>query len=123
VILMPITMVSPLAALLLFYYLPFGTALLYYIPILIVAGFCHYLMMKSMRAKAETGLEAMIGGEAIVIKSIDPEGKIRFKSEIWTATAQGKKIAEGKRVRILGAEGLVLVVEALHEDKTRSEPQ
>jgi membrane-bound ClpP family serine protease len=122
-ILMPIIMVSPLAALVLFYYLPFGNALLYYIPILIVAGFCHYFMMKSMRAKAETGLEAMIGGEAIVIKSIDQEGKIRFKGEIWTATAQGKKIAEGERVRILGAEGLVLVVEQIHENKARSKPQ
>jgi membrane-bound ClpP family serine protease len=119
-ILMPIIMVSPLAALLLFYYLPFATALLFYTPILIVAGFCHYVMFKSMRAKVETGLEAMMGGEALVIENIDPEGKVRFRDEIWTATSRGEKIVEGERVRILDAEGLVLIVERLHEDEKRS---
>jgi len=122
-ILMFIIMVSPLAALLLFYYLPFQTALLIYIAILIVAAFCYYVMFKSMRAKVETGLEAMMGGEALVIEDIDPEGKVRFRDEIWTATVRGKKIATGERVRILDAEGLVLIVERLHEDEKSVKPQ
>jgi membrane-bound ClpP family serine protease len=116
-ILMPLVMVSPLAALLLFYYLPFATALLYYTPILIVAGFCQCVMFKSMRAKVKTGLEAMMGGEALVIKDIDPEGKVRFRDEIWTAAARGNKIVVGERVKILDAEGLILIVERLHEDE------
>jgi membrane-bound ClpP family serine protease len=112
-ILMPLIMVSPVLALLLFYYLPFSTALPIYIVILIVAGFCHYFMYQSMRARARTGLEAMIGGEALVLEDIDPEGKIRFKTELWNATARGKKIIAGKKVRILAARGLVLIVEDL----------
>lgn len=122
-ILMAIIMVSPLAALSVFWYLPFGTALLIYIVILIIAGFCYYVMFQSMRTKAKTGLEGMIGEEAIVIKLIDSEGKIRFHDEIWTATTRGGKIAEGRRVRIVGAKGLVLMVECLPEDEKRSKRQ
>ena len=114
-ILMPIVMVSPLAGLLLFYYLPFKTALKIYILILVIAAYCYVVMFKSMRAKAKTGMEAMMGQEALVIEDIDPEGKILFKNEIWTARVRGEKIPEGKKVRILEAKGLVLVVEELHK--------
>ena len=117
---MAIIMVSPLAALFLFWYMPFETALFTYIGILIVAGFCYYVMFQSMRTKAKTGLEGMIGGEAVVIERIDREGKIRFKNEIWTATARGEKITEGKHVKIVGAKGLVLIVESLPEDQKKS---
>jgi len=122
-ILMPLIMVSPLLALLLFYYLPFSTALPIYIVILIVAGFCHYFMYQSMRVRARSGPEAMIGREALVLEDIDPEGKIRFKTELWKATARGKKIVAGKKVRILKVRGLVLVVEDLNEDEKARRPQ
>ena len=122
-ILMPLIMVSPLLALLLFYYLPLSTALPIYLAILIVAGYCHYLMFQSMRAKSKTGLEAMIGCEALVLVDIDPEGKIMFRNELWNATARGKKILAGKRVRILKARGLVLIVESLNEDEKTSASQ
>ena len=116
-------MVAPILGLLLFYYWPFGTALPFYIAILVVAGFCYYVMFKSMRAKAKTGLEAMIGGEALVVEDIDPEGKIEFKNEIWTATDRGRKLVAGKRVRISGARGLVLVVNDLDETEKSSRLQ
>lgn len=122
-ILMPLIMVSPFFALLLFYYLPLETALPFYIIILIVAGFYYVVMFKSMRGKAKTGLEAMIGGEALVIEDISPEGKVLFKDEIWTATTRGQDIAKGYRVQILETQGLVLVVEGLDEDKKASRLQ
>jgi membrane-bound ClpP family serine protease len=116
-IIMPIIMVSPLLALLLFYYLPFKTALPIYGVILIISGFCYYVMFKSMRMEAKTGMEARIGREALVIEDIDPEGKTELKEEIWTATARGKRIPQGKRVRIRDARGLVLIVESLDEEE------
>jgi membrane-bound ClpP family serine protease len=76
-------------------------------------------MFKSMRMKAKTGMEARIGKEALVIEDIDPEGKIELKEEIWTATARGKKIPQGTKVRIRGARGLVLIVESLDEEEKR----
>ena len=77
-------------------------------------------MFKSMRAKTKTGLEAMIGGEALVIEGIAPEGKVEFKDEIWTATTRGKEIVKGERVKILETQGLVLVVECLAEGEKGS---
>jgi membrane-bound ClpP family serine protease len=122
-ILMPLIMVSPFFALLLFYYLPFETALPFYIIILIVAGFYYVVMFRSMRGKAKTGLEAMIGGEALVIEDISPEGKVLFKDEIWTATTRGQDIVKGERVKILETQGLVLVVEGLNEDEEGRGPR
>ena len=122
-ILMPIIMVSPFLALWLFYYLPFETALPIYIAVLIVAGFCYYVMIKSMRAKAKTGREAMIGKEALVLEDIDPVGKIEMKEGIWTATARGKKIRHGEKVKVMSAKGLVLQVEGLDENKERFRPE
>ena len=122
-ILMPLIMISPFFALLLFYYLPLETALPIYIVILIVAGFYYVVMFKSMRGKTKTGLEAMIDGEALVIEGIAPEGKVEFKDEIWTATTRGKEIVRGERVKILETQGLVLVVEGLAEGKKGSRTQ
>jgi len=66
-----------------------------------------------------TGLEEMMGQEAVVIDDIDPEGKVRFKDEIWAATAKGERVEQGERVRIVGSRGLVLVV-ANTEVKSKS---
>jgi len=111
-ILMPIIMLSPVWAVVLFYFLPLSTALPFYIVILIVAAYCNIVMFWSMRAKPKTGVEAMIGKETLVIEDIDPEGRIEIAGEIWAATARGKRIIAGKAVKILKANGLVLVVEA-----------
>ena len=122
-IFMPLIMVSPILALLLFFYLPLESALPIYITILIVAGFYYVVMFKSMRAKSKTGLEAMIGEEALVIEDIAPEGKVLFKDEIWMATARGKEIVKGQRVKILEAKGLVLVVKGSGGDEKGSGTQ
>jgi membrane-bound ClpP family serine protease len=53
----------------------------------------------------------------MVAEDIDPKGKIEIMDEKWAATANGKKFQKGKRVRIIGSQGLVLVVEDLHEKK------
>jgi membrane-bound ClpP family serine protease len=67
--------------------------------------------MKSMKLPVKTGLEDMMGQEVMVIADIDPEGKVRFKDEIWAATARGARLEQGKKVKIVGSLGLVLVVE------------
>ncbi len=115
-ILMPIIMLSPVWAVVLFYFFPLSTALPLYIVILIAAAYCNIVMFWSMRAKPKTGIEAMIGKEALVIEEINPEGKIEIAGELWAATARGKRITEGQPVKILKADGLVFVVEALDEE-------
>lgn len=120
-ILMPIIMVSPLWGLVLFYTLSVGTAIPIYAGLLLIAAYCHFLMMWSMRAKPKTGLDAMIGKDATVIEDIDPEGRVAFRGEIWTATAADETIVTGKRVKIVAAKDLVLTVSVLdeHVDEVR----
>ena len=107
---MMIVMFSPVFALALFLFLPFWTAFPVYIPIFIFGVIVNYKMMKSMKLPVRTGLEEMMGQEVMVIDDIDPEGKVRFKDEIWAATARGARLEQGKKVKIVGSLGLMLVV-------------
>lgn len=116
--LMAIIMVSPIAALLLFRYFPLKVSLPVYTVILIISGYCYHVMFKSMRDEAKTGMETMFGKEGLVIEDINPEGKIVFKNDIWTATTRGDKLVRGDRVKILSVRGLVLTVEGLRKDET-----
>ena len=108
---MIIIMFSPVFALALFWILPFRTAFTIYVPIFIFGVIVDFKMMKSMKLPVRTGMEPMIGQEAMVIDDIDPEGKVRIKNEIWSATAKGERYEKGEKVKIVGAHGLVLVVE------------
>ena len=55
-----------------------------------------------MRLKPLNGKETMLGKTGLVIQDIDPEGKIQYSTEIWNATADGKKFAIGDKVIING---------------------
>jgi membrane-bound ClpP family serine protease len=100
----------PILALPLFYLLPFKTALPIYLSVLLFTWFVYFKMIAAMRAKVQTGKEGMIGEEALVLEDIDPEGKVMVWSEIWSATAKGKRFQKGQRVVIYGFEGLTAVV-------------
>lgn len=121
-ILMPIIMIAPILALPLFYFLPMKAALPIYIAILISSAYCNVVMFWSMRARAKTGPEGMVGEYALVIKDIDPEGKVDFNGEIWTAIARDERIVTGQKVKIVEAKGLVLIVKVSEENKMRQNP-
>ena len=118
---MLIVMFAPLFALVLFWALPFRTAFPIYIPILIFGVIVNFKMMQSMKLPVRTGLQEMVGREALVVGDIDPEGKVRINSEIWTATAKGRRYEEGEKVKIIGARGLVLVVENPQDKRSDEE--
>ena len=107
---MMIIMFSPVFALVLFLFLPFWTAIPIYVPIFIFGVIVNVKMMKSMRLPVRTGLEEMMGQEAVVIDDIAPEGKVRIKDEIWASTAKGERFEQGEIVKIVGSRGLLLVV-------------
>ena len=114
---MMIIMFSPIFALALFLFLPFWTAFPIYIPIFIFGFIVNYKMMKSMKLPIRAGLEEMMGQEAVVIDNIDPEGKVRIWNEIWTAKARKEILRQGETVRIVGCQGLVLIVANTEEKK------
>lgn len=122
-IFMPIVMLAPILALPLFYYLPLGSSLPIYIVILIASIYCNIIMVWSMRAKTKNGVQAMIGRRALVIEDITQEGKVKVWGEIWKAVGRNERIPAGKEVKILGAKGLVLIVDALDEDGDSQPPQ
>jgi membrane-bound ClpP family serine protease len=72
----------------------------------------YYKIFKAMHAKVRNGQEAMLGKTGVVLKNIDPEGKIKYATEIWNAVADGKKFLAGEKVVINGfSHGLSVTVE------------
>jgi membrane-bound serine protease (ClpP class) len=60
------------------------------------------------RRKA-VGAETLIGREAVVSADCRPSGQVRLDGEIWEARCD-PGAREGDRVRVIGRDGLVLVV-------------
>jgi membrane-bound serine protease (ClpP class) len=66
--------------------------------------------MQSRRRPALTGAEQIIGSTGEVIEWQDTTGRVRVLSEIWNARA-ARPMQAGDKVRVVGREGLTLVVE------------
>ncbi len=105
-----IVLFSPVLALPLFFFLPFRTALPAYLGVLLAMTFVYFKIIAAIKSKVQTGMEGMTDGEAVVVEDIDPEGKVRFRNELWAATCEGKRFSKGQRVRIFGFQGLKVIV-------------
>jgi membrane-bound serine protease (ClpP class) len=66
--------------------------------------------MQSRRRPALTGAEQIIGSTGEVIEWQDTTGRVLVLSEIWNARA-ARPMQAGDKVRVVGREGLTLVVE------------
>jgi membrane protein implicated in regulation of membrane protease activity len=64
----------------------------------------------SQRYAAKVGAEAMVGREVEVRRACRPIGQVSVRGEIWQARCEQGADA-GDKVRILGLDGLTLVVE------------
>ena len=100
----------PVFALPVFWIFPFKTALVVYLIICAISMLLYYKVFQALHRKVCTGKEAMLGKTAMVIRNIDPEGKIQYATEIWRATARGKTFLRGERVLIKAVYGLNLLV-------------
>jgi len=90
----------PIFGLPVFWFFPFKTALILYLIICAISLFLYYKIFQAMRAKVRNGRAAMLGKTGVVLQNIDPEGKIKYATEIWNAIAEGKKFLEGEEVVI-----------------------
>ena len=71
-----------------------------------------YLVIRAHSRRPAVGPEALIGMEGQVFEDLDPEGLILVEGEIWRARSKGgEKIPRGMKVRVIGVEGLTLIVE------------
>jgi membrane-bound ClpP family serine protease len=65
-----------------------------------------------------TGAAALIGRETRVARALEPRGLVRIGHERWVArSVHEESIPPGRRVRVVNAEGLVLIVEPVHPDR------
>jgi len=68
------------------------------------------LLLRSRRQPVVTGREALVGAEGDTLSWQGEEGRIRVQGEIWRARAVSP-LQPGTRVKIVGRDGLVLLVE------------
>ncbi len=66
--------------------------------------------MRIRTMPAKVGMETMVGREAVVRTTLDPEGFVFFDGEMWTAESEEGAIQEGERVIITEVHGLRLKV-------------
>lgn len=71
------------------------------------------LVFKAQVSKPMTGEKGLVGEIGVVKRRIAPNGKVAVHGEIWQATAD-REIEEGKRVRVVRVENLVIVVEEMN---------
>lgn len=108
---MMLLMFFPVWGIILFFVLPFWTALPVYGVLVGISGACQWLMMRSMRTPVQTGRKKMIGTTAVVINWMGRYGQVDWQGEIWQAeTSNGAPLADGEKVVILGMTGLTLFV-------------
>jgi membrane-bound serine protease (ClpP class) len=64
----------------------------------------------SRRRRIQMGAETLIGAKAQVVSECRPLGQVRIHGELWRAHC-GRGAAPGETVRVVGREGLTLLVE------------
>jgi membrane-bound serine protease (ClpP class) len=73
-----------------------------------------YIILLSRHHKAATGEFELIGAQASVETTLEPEGAVLVRGELWRARSRaGTTVGRGCRVRIVGASAHLLEVEPL----------
>lgn len=70
----------------------------------------------SHRRRVQVGAETLMGSEGVVTEPCRPAGQVRLAGELWQATCE-EGADRGERVRVVGRDGLVLVVRPAAEPK------
>lgn len=85
------------------------------LPIAVVVGvavvIAGRLAVRSRRALPTTGLAQFTGAEVTVARSSGETGQAFVEGAWWTVRSPGADLHDGERVRVVGAEGLTLVVQ------------
>ena len=68
----------------------------------------------SRRGAPKVGVETLIGAEGRVVEPCRPSGRVRVRGEPWRARCTIGADA-GDRIRVIGREGLTLVVEPIRD--------
>lgn len=74
--------------------------------------------LRAQKQPVQVGAEALIGETGYARSAIDPTGTIHVSGELWSAQLESgaSPIADGVNVRVVGVQGLRLLVRAEHEN-------
>jgi membrane-bound serine protease (ClpP class) len=72
-------------------------------------------VLRSRRAPAYMGAQALVGRVAVARSALDPEGIVFFEGARWRARSEAGPVAEGERVTVTQIEGLKLTVKKAEE--------
>jgi len=70
----------------------------------------YFWIRLSRRRRIQAGAETLIGARAVVASSCRPAGQVRVQGELWRARCEAGADL-GETVRVVGREGLTLLVE------------
>jgi membrane protein implicated in regulation of membrane protease activity len=88
---------------------PWSTVVVVVAAVIEVAEIFFWLWY-SKRRRVQVGPETLIGRRAEVVHACMPEGQVKLQGELWRARCE-EGARSGDRVRVMGREELVLVVE------------
>jgi membrane-bound serine protease (ClpP class) len=81
---------------------------------LLTAGFFAFAVGMAVRAhkrKPTTGIEGMVGLVGTAREELKPEGRVFVHGESWKARTRGETVKKGGKVKVVGMDNLVLIVE------------
>ena len=65
------------------------------------------------------GLPAMIGSKGKVVNTLNLEGLVKIKNELWAAKSLGEKIKVDEEITVVGQDGLRLIVRKISLEENR----
>lgn len=65
---------------------------------------------KTLKKQIPVGLPSMIGSNGKAASALVPEGMVKIKSELWSATSETGNINKGDNIEVVGEDGLRLIV-------------
>ena len=74
------------------------------------------MAMRARRRPVVSGMEELLGAEAVVIDDFENRGRVFIHSESWNALCD-TPLHKGQRVKVIGIRGLILQVEPLQTSK------
>lgn len=113
-----VLLMMPLLGLGLFALLPWPVALPSYLALVAVSLALYTIVIQGMWRPVQTGREAMLGAVVTVTRDIASQGQVRYGNELWSAVSE-QRLTVGQRARIVGFDGLRLVVCRLDDSQHR----
>ncbi len=77
--------------------------------------FIAYIFLPHLK-KPVTGAEGMVGMTGVVVETLNPEGMVRIRGELWSAESTDNMIDRGKKIVVEKVNGLNLLVKKLKKD-------